>query len=156
MLFMSVRQQPASAELGCSNSCWQIPGWTEEIYFIREGDVAEGVQPEDLLLCYSEGKAVVPCTIGLMVLRYELREHPDLVLAGPNGEHTMDTTGDLSGYAAELCTWPILIIIKRTHRLSADIHIIHFFLPWDTPFTYGHFILVLRLYLYWCMPFFHA
>lgn len=41
-------------------------------------------------------------SIRLFVLRHEPRVYPGLALIGPNGERTMDTTGDLSDCAAEI------------------------------------------------------
>lgn len=70
--------------------------------WIDRHDVAEGARPEEPLPCDWLECTIVPKAIGLFVLRYPLHAYRDLVLVGPNGERTTHTTGDSSGYVAEI------------------------------------------------------
>lgn len=71
-----------------------------ESHYVNYCVVAEGIQPEGLLVYNRWEEAVVPDEIRLFVLRYSLDTYPNLVLVRPNGKCRMDTTGDLSDYAA--------------------------------------------------------
>lgn len=100
----------------------QVPAWATPILagqyadgqkrFIAEAyykemwicycDASEGTRPEVSLLFDRLGKPIVPDMFGLVVLRHAPHVYPNLVFEGPNGERTMDTTGDLTGFAADV------------------------------------------------------